>query len=345
MGSFSTANLKFLWRGDNLLRAENPCRSPLQAFGSVAVNSGDAQALDGQSVTLGGTKKDYLLLLDPTGDLSNKDFYLYVRAGFWGNSSGAPMVMFGRAPGSGQQSYYLYANGTRTGVVFWSTTDGSAGASSTIGGPVDLTDGSPHTFEVSRQAGTLRLFIDGVLVASQSRPTFYSLPNTQCLIGRIGVSSYEYPAKMTVDEIALVIGEAVETADHAVRTTPFPAQDAALGYQMTQAAAFQGPDRPLGAARFDPSPYLLDLEDGGRFYIENVVDIFNSPDNIPVSRRVVLMDERSRRIVRQTWSRASDGFYRFDNIRGDRAYSVVAYDHLHNYRAVIADNLTASPMP
>jgi hypothetical protein len=95
--------------------------------------------------------------------------------------------------------------------------------------------GSPHV-RGQPPGGTLRLFIDGVLVASQSRPTFYSLPNTQCLIGRIGVSSYEYPAKMTVDEIALVIGEAVETADHAVRTTPFPAPDAAQGYQMTQSA-------------------------------------------------------------------------------------------------------------
>lgn len=103
--------------------------------------------------------------------------------------------------------------------------------------------------------------------------------------------------------------------------------------------------RPDAAADCRSIPARLDLEDGGQFYIENVVDIFNSPDNIPVSRRVALVDERSRRIVRETWSRASDGYYRFDNIRGDRAYSVVAYDHLHNYRAVIADNLTASPMP
>lgn len=344
MGSFSTANLKFLWRGDNLLRAENPCRSPLQAFGSVTVNSGDARALDGQSVALGGTKNDYLQLLDPTGDLPNQDFYLYVRAGFWGNSSGSPMVMFGRAPGSGQQSYYLYANGNRSGVWFWTSTDGSASSSTAIGGAVDLTDGAPHTFEVSRQAGTLRLFVDGVLAASQSRPTFYSLPNTQCFIGRIGVSSYEYPAKMTVDEIALVIGEPVETADHAVRTTPFPTPDAAQGYQMPQGALIRGAERPPVASRFDPSPYLLDLEDGGRHRIVGTVKVKGSP-NVPVHRRVVLINERSRRIVRETWSDPVTGAYAFESIRGDVAYTTLAYDYTGNYRGVLADNLTAERMP
>lgn len=344
MGSFSTANLKFLWRGDNLTRAENPFRSPLQAFGAVTLNSGDAQALDGQSTTLGGTKNDYVQLLDPTGNLYNLNFYLYVRAAFWGNSSGAPMVMFGRAPGNGQQSYYLYANGTRNGVVFWSSTDGNASSSSTISGAVDLTDGLPHTYEVSRQDGMLRLFIDGILVASQSRPTFYSIPTAQCLIGRIGVPSYEYPAKMTVDEIALVVGESVETADHAVRTTPFPAPDAAKGFELTPPAIIRGPERPAAASRFDPGLHRLDLEDGGQHRIVGTVKVKGTP-NVPVHRRVVLINERSRRIVRETWSDPVTGYYAFEGIRGDVAYTTLAYDYTGNYRGVLADNLTAERMP
>jgi hypothetical protein len=116
-----------------------PMPFPLQAFGSVTVNSGDAQALDGQSVTLGGTKNDYLQLLDPTGDLPNQDFYSMSEA-FWGTAP-APWSYLA-VPRAGSRAITSTSTG-RNGVVFWSSTDGSATTSSTISGAVDLTDGLP----------------------------------------------------------------------------------------------------------------------------------------------------------------------------------------------------------
>ena len=59
----------------------------------------------------------------------------------------------------------------------------------------------------------------------------------------------------------------------------------------------------------------------------------------PVARRVILIEERSGRVIRETWSDATTGVYSFPNIMGGRKYTVVSYDHTGFYRAVIADNL------
>jgi len=69
------------------------------------------------------------------------------------------------------------------------------------------------------------------------------------------------------------------------------------------------------------------------------------PQDVPVSRRVLLFDERANVVVRETWSDAVTGAYTFDSLNPDIRYLVIAYDHRHDYRAVIADNLTAEPMP
>jgi hypothetical protein len=60
------------------------------------------------------------------------------------------------------------------------------------------------------------------------------------------------------------------------------------------------------------------------------VKVKGSP-NVPVHRRVVLINERSRRIVRETWSDPVTG-YAFEGIRGDVAYTTLAYDYTGNYR-------------
>jgi hypothetical protein len=65
------------------------------------------------------------------------------------------------------------------------------------------------------------------------------------------------------------------------------------------------------------------------------------PADSPVARQVFLLDQKSHIVVRATWSDATTGAYAFSGLNTDIAYAVVAYDYLHNYRAVIADHLTA----
>lgn len=59
--------------------------------------------------------------------------------------------------------------------------------------------------------------------------------------------------------------------------------------------------------------------------------------NMPVKRRVILVDERSMSAFAETWSDAVTGAYRFDNLDTALKFTVLSYDHTGNYRAVIAD--------
>ena len=64
-----------------------------------------------------------------------------------------------------------------------------------------------------------------------------------------------------------------------------------------------------------------------------------------VSTRVRLFKDRDGLMIRETWSDPVTGAYAFDHISMDVKYTVLTYDHAHNFRAVVADNLTPELMP
>ena len=78
--------------------------------------------------------------------------------------------------------------------------------------------------------------------------------------------------------------------------------------------------------------------------IAGSVKVKGTPD-VPVSRRVLLYDERANVVVRETWSDGATGAYSFELLNPEIRYLVIAYDHKQNYRAVVADHLTAEPGP
>ena len=82
---------------------------------------------------------------------------------------------------------------------------------------------------------------------------------------------------------------------------------------------------------------LGDTAYGGRGRIEGTVKEKGTPD-VPVARQVWLVAEVTGTVIRETWS-APNGTYAFDYIDHRYKYTVVAFDHTGNYRAVIADNL------
>jgi hypothetical protein len=61
-------------------------------------------------------------------------------------------------------------------------------------------------------------------------------------------------------------------------------------------------------------------------------------DGTPVRRRVRLHDQPTGRIVREMWSDAVTGQWRFENIRAGRFY-VVAFDHTGLYNGVVVSDL------
>lgn len=64
----------------------------------------------------------------------------------------------------------------------------------------------------------------------------------------------------------------------------------------------------------------------------------------PLRRQVLLIDEATFTVVCETWSDAVTGAYAFEHIDARPQYLVIAFDHEHQHRAVVADNLRAQPM-
>ena len=90
------------------------------------------------------------------------------------------------------------------------------------------------------------------------------------------------------------------------------------------------------------SPYI-DRDFGGFGRIAGTVKEDGTPD-VPVKRRVRLHREQDGLLIREVWSHPTTGAYSFDHIDTTKRYTVITYDYEHDYRAVIADNITPEAM-
>ena len=70
-----------------------------------------------------------------------------------------------------------------------------------------------------------------------------------------------------------------------------------------------------------------------------------TPSDLPLRRKVRLVDQRSGRIYGEMWSNAATGEYAFENIDETRTYYVISHDHTGNYNAVVKDGITPEAMP
>ncbi|MCW2311436.1 hypothetical protein [Rhodoferax antarcticus] len=64
----------------------------------------------------------------------------------------------------------------------------------------------------------------------------------------------------------------------------------------------------------------------------------------PVRRRVLLIEDSTRAVIRETWSEAATGVYAFERIAMNTTYTVVGYDHTQAFRAVVADRVVPELM-
>jgi hypothetical protein len=82
---------------------------------------------------------------------------------------------------------------------------------------------------------------------------------------------------------------------------------------------------------------------GGKGRVYGTVKIKGTPD-YAVSRRVRLFRDRDGVCVGEVWSNPTTGAYEFTYVDPTQRYTVVSYDHLASFRAVVADNLTPELM-
>lgn len=92
-----------------------------------------------------------------------------------------------------------------------------------------------------------------------------------------------------------------------------------------------------------PALAVRDMAYAGACRVAGTVMVAGTPDS-PVHRRVRLYDRRTALLVREAFSDSVTGAYAFQRIAAGR-YFVVAHDHTDFFNAVIADDVTAEPMP
>jgi len=78
--------------------------------------------------------------------------------------------------------------------------------------------------------------------------------------------------------------------------------------------------------------------------VGQVVGTVKNTPATPVHRRVLLIEEATRAVIRETWSEAATGAYTFGRIAMNTTYTVVSYDHTQAFRAVVADRVVPELM-
>lgn len=78
--------------------------------------------------------------------------------------------------------------------------------------------------------------------------------------------------------------------------------------------------------------------------VGQVVGTVKNTPATPVRRRVLLIEEATRAVIRETWSEAATGAYSFGRVAMNTTYTVVSYDHTQAFRAVVTDRVVPERM-
>lgn len=191
-----------------------------------------------------------------------------------------------------------------------------------------------------------RIYINGEFAASQSfAGSFIDAPATSAKLGCDFANAYPFIG--FVDDVRYTVG--VPRYANAAPFVPDGPHPSAYGIPGSQTlshslgAGGYAPPVGLRAASFARS--ARDTYFGGRGLLVGTVKEKALPSNLPLRRRTWLIRERDAQIIRETWSHAVTGAYAFSGIDERERYTVMAYDHEHDHRAVVADNLLPELMP
>ena len=235
------------------------------------------------------------------------------------------------------------------GVAFIVSNSGNACVqSSTIFGSAATTTGVWQHIAWVRRGGVLTIYVNGV----GNTPVNYTnnLTDTSAVrVGGVSTGNTAYYYAGHIEDLSVSNGFAEYTANFTPPTASFlppttgvtlPAVRSALVDSGVAAITADTPN--AGLSLVGGSAAALDVYDGGTGQIFGTVAEKNLPTDIPLARRVTLIDESTRRTIREAWSSPA-GDYTFSSINAARKYTVLAYDHENEYRAVVADNLTPTP--
>ena len=201
---------------------------------------------------------------------------------------------------------------------------------------------------ITRSGNTWRLFINGQIESTATWAGALNNPSAvyaACLGSDTRVGTPRWYVKGYIDEFRITIGTPRYTSNFTPSTVAF--EFVPITARVIQPGLIQ--QLPIGTIPVRPISRDLgapitrrDTYFAGDGVIYGTVKEQGAPANVPLRRKVLLLDETTNIIMRETWSDAVTGAYSFASIDRSRRYTVITYDYAKNYRAVIADNLVAS---
>lgn len=336
-GGFNIAEAVLFLRLTTDLTDTSPVARTMTAANGAALSS--AQAYFGtQSLSLNGTNQ---YLTSPAssslGFSASDDFTV----SFWARKttngvSGYDGVVSTTTNGSGTDGWFVELSATR-GLLM-----GGVGA---VHFQVNLNpnDGVWTHWEVTRASGVLRAFKGGTKIYEGAHST--ALPQNGLTIGAEYANGYPFAGFL--QQVLIVKGKALHTSD-------FVPADLVAAATDTQSPLISTLRRPAQIAvsaaveafhtRNITGLRSEDILHGGLGRVYGTVKEKNTPVNTPLRRRVYLMDQRSRLVVRETWSDAVTGEFEFRFVKEGIKWFVYSLDHEGHYVSTSADNQESERM-
>lgn len=239
-----------------------------------------------------------------------------------------------------------YAGGTSSGAVLTGTSV--------------LYNGVYHHVVFSRVSGTMSAIVNGVVEATVADTRDYSNigAGVFAIGAQVGTRNSTYDFAGSIDEVRVSKGASMYSGAFTPLAAPLPNVLFSLiainkvagraGYNAAAYANSAGATPPFTSSRAIPVPVnyraRTNYIQGGQGRIYGTTKLDGTPLDTPVSRRVRLIRDRDGMLVRELWSNAITGAYDFQYVEMDQTYTVITYDHTHNFRAVVADNITPELM-
>ena len=347
-GDPSYANVSLLLHcdganGSTTFADNSPDPSSITAVGGAAIGTANAKYGTGALFANGGR------LTVPNADKLNLSIGDWtIELWFWLNSPGNQVRLIDKEIGNGLYPWAInYGQVTSGKIDFRSFNTGGSLLPDLVGTTTVAAQQWNHV-AACRAGDTYRLFLNGVQEAIATRSDALRVSTDPVNIGNNGTNSAY--GGLLIDEVRITKGVASYTANFTPPAGPFlnsagGSGGTVFGSPILRTApvrasiAASAPVPPHSTPLAAPLQLARDTEFGGPGTIYGTAKTKGTP-NVPTKARVVLLHQRSKLPVRETWSDPVTGYFAFTGIDTSQQFLTLAEDAAGNFRPVAANRLT-----